>query len=494
MGGVERWAMAEQASFWEQPDLLALIDAASPASDQGQGPAAERPRPPAAEPSPPPGPAAAQDLPSQPLPPPARPALDTDSPESTAADSEPAASLRSATVPSTAESSQAVPPKPVTSASVESARAESPPVASRPSAPQPLAAVAATATALVQGAVDHRSVDQRSEDQRSEDQRSKDQRSLDGGCGAGGPLQSVPAPDLSLAFQPPEPAAEPPARRGGRSQTAAAPTAVSPSAAMLTVPVQTVPVLAPTPLAASPGLSLPSCPERLLVLDTETTALSRDQGQCIEVGAVLFHVPSRAVLMQVSFLLPCPSNPAEPINGIAAEVSRLNQPWQAGLTCFEAMVAAADAVVAHNVSFDRQWFGHGPLPPLTKPWICSMEDIRWPAERHLRATPSVRDLALAYGIPVWAAHRALTDCIYLIQVFERSPDLELLLQLALEPRRLYRACLGYAERHRAKEAGFRWNEPVRGAWCRRLSEREVESLSFVVEPVDPLDGVLPRTA
>ena len=476
--------MAEQASFWEQPDLLALIDAASPASDQGQGPAAERPRPPAAEPSPPPGPAAAQDLPSQPLPPPARPALDTDSPESTAADSEPAASLRSATVPSTAESSQAVPPKPVTSASVESARAESPPVASRPSAPQPLAAVAATARALVQGAVDHR----------SEDHRSEDQRSLDGGCGAGGPLQSVPAPDLSLAFQPPEPVAEPPARRGGRSQTAAAPTAASASAAVLAAPMLTVPVLAPTPLAASPGLSLPSCPERLLVLDTETTALSRDQGQCIEVGAVLFHVPSRAVLMQVSFLLPCPSNPAEPINGIAAEVSRLNQPWQAGLTCFEAMVAAADAVVAHNVSFDRQWFGHGPLPPLTKPWICSMEDIRWPAERHLRATPSVRDLALAYGIPVWAAHRALTDCIYLIQVFERSPDLELLLQLALEPRRLYRACLGYAERHRAKEAGFRWNEPVRGAWCRRLSEREVESLSFVVEPVDPLDGVLPRTA
>jgi DNA polymerase-3 subunit epsilon len=258
--------------------------------------------------------------------------------------------------------------------------------------------------------------------------------------------------------------------------------------------LQAEPVVSLSGLPGAGTRALPSCPERLLVLDTETTALSRDQGQCIEVGAVLFHVPSRAVLMQVSFLLPCPSNPAEPINGIAAEVSRLNQPWQAGLTCFEAMVAAADAVVAHNVSFDRQWFGHGPLPPLTKPWICSMEDIRWPAERHLRATPSVRDLALAYGIPVWAAHRALTDCIYLIQVFERSPDLELLLQLALEPRRLYRACLGYAERHRAKEAGFRWNEPVRGAWCRRLSEREVASLSFVVEPVDPLDGELPRTA
>jgi len=231
-----------------------------------------------------------------------------------------------------------------------------------------------------------------------------------------------------------------------------------------------------------------------LVLDTETTALSRDHGQCIELGAVLFHVPTRAVLMQVSFLLPCPSNPAEAINGIPAEVSRLSQPWQAGLACFEAMAATADAVVAHNANFDRQWFDQAPLPSLKKPWICSMEDIRWPADRQLRATPSVRDLALAYGIPVWAAHRALTDCIYLVQVFERSPDLELLLQSALEPRQLYRAQISYAERHRAKEAGFRWNEPVRGAWSRRLSDRDVEALSFAVEPVDPLDGVLLRTA
>ncbi|MEI6031453.1 MAG: 3'-5' exonuclease [Synechococcaceae cyanobacterium ELA739] len=247
-------------------------------------------------------------------------------------------------------------------------------------------------------------------------------------------------------------------------------------------------------LARASARPLPSCPERLLVLDTETTALSREHGQCIEVGAVLFHVPSRAVLMQVSFLLPCPSNPAEAINGIPAPVSRLSQPWQAGLACFEAMVEAADAVLAHNVAFDHQWFGQAPLPALTKPWICSMEDIRWPADRQLKATPSVRDLALAYGIPVWAAHRALTDCIYLVQVLERCPQLELLLQAAMEPRRLYRAQLGYAERHLAKEAGFRWNEPVRGAWSRRLSDREVAALSFVVEAVEPLPGQLPRSA
>lgn len=225
-------------------------------------------------------------------------------------------------------------------------------------------------------------------------------------------------------------------------------------------------------------------PATLLILDTETTGLEPTSAQCIEVGAVLFHVPQRAVLSQVSFLLPAQTNPAEAVNGIAAAVTRLPQPWQAGLQHFEALLAAADAVLAHNAAFDAQWFGRDPLPPIHKPWICSMDDIRWPAERQLRAAPSVRDLALAYGVPVWAAHRALTDCTYLVQVFERCTNLEELLVTALEPRLLFRANLSYAERHRAKEAGFRWNDPVRGAWTRRLSEREAQSLPFPVEPVD----------
>ncbi len=248
------------------------------------------------------------------------------------------------------------------------------------------------------------------------------------------------------------------------------------------------------PFPAPPPVQLPSfrsgpadrrLPERLLILDTETTGLQSERDHCIEIGAVLFHVAERAVLDQVSFLLPCQANPAEPINGISAAVSRTPQPWQAGLHFFEAMLDAADLVVAHNVKFDRAWFGREPLPAISKPWLCTMEDIRWPPSLRLKPTPSVRDLALAHAVPVWAAHRALTDCIYLAQVFERCGDLDALLLEGLEPRQLYRACLSYAERHRAREAGFRWNEPLRGAWSRRLSQRDVTMLSFPVELADP---------
>ncbi|MEO1001595.1 MAG: 3'-5' exonuclease [Cyanobacteria bacterium J06638_7] len=237
---------------------------------------------------------------------------------------------------------------------------------------------------------------------------------------------------------------------------------------------------APGPSPAVADGASGSAPATLLILDTETTGLDPARGRCIEVGAILFAVAERALLGQVSFLLPVEANPAEHINAIPAAVSRLPQPWQAGLQCFRAMLEAAEAVLAHNAAFDRQWFGVDPLPPVRQPWICSMDDIRWPAELHLRATPSVRDLALAHGVPVWAAHRALTDCIYLAQVLERCRDLEGLLRGALEPRHLYRARLAYAERHKAREAGFRWNDAVAGAWSRRLSEAEASALPFPV--------------
>ncbi|MGB1622179.1 MAG: 3'-5' exonuclease [Synechococcus sp.] len=239
-----------------------------------------------------------------------------------------------------------------------------------------------------------------------------------------------------------------------------------------------------TPAVAGPtGPADPLKPDTLLILDTETTGLDPEQDHCIEVGCILFDVASRSVLMQQSFLLPVEANAAEVINHIPPEISRLVQPWQPALTLFAQLVDAADVVVAHNAAFDRQWFGRGLLPQIHKPWLCTMEDIRWPADRQLRPRPSVRDLALAYGIPVWAAHRALTDCIYLAEVLARCDDLDQLLERGMEPRQLMRAQVSYANRSLAKEAGFRWNEPVPGCWSRRLSHREAAELPFDVTPV-----------
>jgi len=242
------------------------------------------------------------------------------------------------------------------------------------------------------------------------------------------------------------------------------------------------PLTSPSPQS---GADRQAAARTLLIVDTETTGLDPQLDHCLEVGVILFDVSSRQVLAQQSFLLPVESNAAEAINRIPASATNLPQPWRPALGYLQSLLDAADVLVAHNAAFDRQWFGRGHLPATDKRWLCSMEDMRWPPERQLRSRPSVRDLALAYEIPVWAAHRALTDCIYLAEVFRRCEDLEQLIEHGLEPRQLMRAQVSYDNRHLARDAGFRWNEPVKGAWARRLSAREASNLDFPVVPVEP---------
>tara|TARA_Y100001968_G_scaffold27038_1_gene21107 strand:- start:1282 stop:2127 length:846 start_codon:yes stop_codon:yes gene_type:complete len=225
-------------------------------------------------------------------------------------------------------------------------------------------------------------------------------------------------------------------------------------------------------------------PANILILDTETTGLDSEIDDCLEVGSILFNVKNRSVLAQQSFLLPVEKNNAEKINNIPAEITRLPQPLFEAIKYFESLVHVADVIVAHNAEFDMKWFGFNKLPQIEKQWICSMDDITWPDERQLKTRPSVRDLALAYGVPVWSAHRALTDCIYLSEVFKRCNELEKLLIRALEPKVLLRADISYDKRLLAKNAGFRWNDAIKGAWSRKMSRRDMHKLKFPVHEVD----------
>ena len=93
-------------------------------------------------------------------------------------------------------------------------------------------------------------------------------------------------------------------------------------------------------------------------------------------------------------------------------------------------------------------------------------------------------LALAHGIPVWAAHRALTDCIYLAQVLERDPLLEQHLAEGLQPRQRVAADLPYSRREEARAAGFRWVAEAK-QWQRRCSAEQVAALPFPVIPLEP---------
>ena len=221
--------------------------------------------------------------------------------------------------------------------------------------------------------------------------------------------------------------------------------------------------------------------ESILILDTETTGLDEKNDEVIEVGCILFNVPLKSVLSQISFLLPVETNDAEFINGIPVEVSNASQPWKEAIQFFLKLIESCDFIIAHNAAFDKKWFGKGNLPSLDKKWICSLDDINWSFKKNIKSRPSVTDLALGFNIPVWNLHRALSDCYYISEVFKKIDNLEDILLKATEPKYLYKAIVSYEDRSLAKNAGFRWNSPVHGAWTKKLSEIEATELDFKVE-------------
>lgn len=224
----------------------------------------------------------------------------------------------------------------------------------------------------------------------------------------------------------------------------------------------------------------------VLIIDTETTGLHPEEGaRVIEIGAILFDVKQREVVSQISFLLPTLTNEAEHVNRIKPELTMSVPDISSQLAkSFWCMVDHADYAVAHNAAFDSRWFGEGGcLPKMPLRWICTMEDVQWPCNSK-RGRPSVTSLALDYGVPVWSAHRALTDCVYLAEVMKREPDLEQLLMRALEPREVYISCLPYELRQQCKDAGFVWNDIVPKKWAKRMTAREASELRFQVRLAD----------
>jgi DNA polymerase-3 subunit epsilon len=234
----------------------------------------------------------------------------------------------------------------------------------------------------------------------------------------------------------------------------------------------------------------------LLIVDVETTGLDFDENAPIEFGAILFDVEHRSITHQFSALLPSVvPNGAEALNGIPNSLLDTAEVRAWGITtlrCLQHLYNCADAILAHNAEFDRQWL----LPILLskedelagnwrqKPWICTLRDFRWKVPG-LRSTPSVVDLALAHGVPVWHTHRALTDCIYLAEVLASRQDLPELLLDAQTPQILYAAVVTYEQREMVKAEGFQWQAHQQRTWTRYLREDEVGALPFKVVAVAP---------
>ena len=119
--------------------------------------------------------------------------------------------------------------------------------------------------------------------------------------------------------------------------------------------------------------------------------------------------------------------------------------------------------------------------------------ITWP--RAIRQGCNLVELALAYSVPVWSNHRALTDCQLLSHIIQREPRAAELLAKELEPKVWATWASTPADKQghaRAKAAGFRWNDkncPASGVWSRLMHPDDIAHLPFEVATMEAFSGV-----
>lgn len=220
--------------------------------------------------------------------------------------------------------------------------------------------------------------------------------------------------------------------------------------------------------------------ENLLILDTETTGLDAKTGQIIEIGAVLYNVPTRCVIQQMSSLFTATENPAFEVNRISLDALQssffFNE--QGAIFMLMGLIQGCDAIVAHNAQFDREWIElktHEKVIELSKSkkWICTKEDFDWPVRA---GTPlNLIHIAVDLGVPVVTAHRALADCQLLAECFSKLSDLPERLAESVQPKSLYLADVSFDNRQLAKDAGFSWNSKTRW-WERKMTQKKFEEL------------------
>lgn len=224
--------------------------------------------------------------------------------------------------------------------------------------------------------------------------------------------------------------------------------------------------------------------KRALIIDTETTGLE-DDARVIEVGAVLYSVENQCSLQEVATLLPASGNAAEAVNRIKAaaldEIS-LTRSVSFAMELLFAMSKAADVYVAHNAEFDsKKVFGNSDFLPLASlPWVCTKTDFKWPLSKD---QDSLINTALAHGVAVASAHRALTDCRLIAALFDRMADLPAMFAVAMRPKALFQALVPFERKDEAKTAGFKWNGTDR-TWTRQMAIADATVLGFPVRRVE----------
>jgi DNA polymerase-3 subunit epsilon len=199
-----------------------------------------------------------------------------------------------------------------------------------------------------------------------------------------------------------------------------------------------------------------------LTIDTETTGL-KDTDVVTEVGYALYDIEDKRLVMSGGQYVKLPTGVT-----LSKEIQELTKIKPEYLEQFgvEPSVACGwlrdietatnpEAIVAHNAFFDKSFMARLGWTT-TRPWICTQNDLPGNVGQS-----KLRYVALELGtLNFYPKHRAQFDSILCGDIL-LAFDFDEVLVRAKSPTVILIADVTFKENQRAKDAGFKWERPIR---------------------------------
>jgi DNA polymerase III subunit epsilon len=240
--------------------------------------------------------------------------------------------------------------------------------------------------------------------------------------------------------------------------------------------------------------------KRALFVDVETTGLSAESDEIIELAMVPFTYGIDGRIFEVEEAFQGFQEPSKPISPEITRITGIAQSMVAGkrldLASVESVASEADIIIAHNAAFDRRFLERLSPSFQTKPWGCSATQIEWRMEGF---EGSRLGYLVAQAGYFYDQHRALNDCYAAIELLSMPLPVsgKLALGALLEKARsvVWRIWANHAPfdlKEQLKKRGYKWSSGENGsqrAWYIDVSpeayEAEIEFLRAEIYRYDP---------
>ena len=212
-------------------------------------------------------------------------------------------------------------------------------------------------------------------------------------------------------------------------------------------------------------------PVRLALIDTETTGLDPRTDALIELAASVLTVGADGNICDME---EARSWLEEPGILLTEEVTRITGLHDADLMgqkfddqAIASLLNSCDVLVSHNARFDRAFVARRFPALVSRPWACTINDIKWSAAGF--GSRSLPHLLAEMGY-FYSAHRAAPDCWALLcllaarAVDGRAYAAHLVDSVRKPSMRIFAQRAPYGVKDRLKARGYRWDAEKRCWW------------------------------